>query len=354
MLQSLDIVSIHITTRVKGKRVRRCKQIIEIIDIDPTTKEILTNEVFRWDPIEDKFLYTGKSYVLEGIRASWDLTKEEITKEIRDRAEILEWMNENNIRTFREVAKVISRYDENPDEFMKKIKHSDKKKKKDINEDKKGAEKEKEIKEKPTKKVQKLIEEHAEEKDLTEIPVIQLEEKQEKDQLESNVDLDYKINAFKDLDTIDDEIAVLLFNNGFTSIDVLKNASVKDLIKIKGIKKKIAKRIKKEIEKNFKKKHNSLKEVKTEEIESSEPNVNIDYKINFFKNIESIDNKTAILLYNNGFLSIEDLKNATLKELIKIKGIKRKIAKKIIKELKDNANIDLSQISDKGGEMGAS
>ena len=30
MLQSLDVVSIHITTRVKGKRVRRSKQIIEI------------------------------------------------------------------------------------------------------------------------------------------------------------------------------------------------------------------------------------------------------------------------------------------------------------------------------------
>ena len=74
MLQALDIVSIHITTRVKGKRARRCKQIIEIIDIDPTTKEILTNEVFRWDPVEDKFVYTGKSYVLEGIRAKWDLS----------------------------------------------------------------------------------------------------------------------------------------------------------------------------------------------------------------------------------------------------------------------------------------
>jgi len=79
MLQSLDIVSIHITTRVKGKRVRRCKQVVEIIDIDPTTKEILTNEVFRWDPINDKFIYTGKSYVLEGIRARWDMNKEQIT-----------------------------------------------------------------------------------------------------------------------------------------------------------------------------------------------------------------------------------------------------------------------------------
>ena len=121
MLQALDIISIHFTTQVKGQRVRRCKQIIEIIDIDPTTKEILTNEVFHWDPTDDKFIYTGKSFVLERIRAHWDMTKEKITEEIRQRAEILEWMKENNIRVFKEVAKVISRYNENPDELMKII-----------------------------------------------------------------------------------------------------------------------------------------------------------------------------------------------------------------------------------------
>jgi len=121
MLQALDIISIHFRTRVNGQRVRRCKQIIEIIDIDPITKEILTNEVFRWDPIEDKFIYTGKSFVLERIRARWDMTKEKITEELRQRAEILEWMKENNIRTFKEVAKVISRYSDNPEELMKTI-----------------------------------------------------------------------------------------------------------------------------------------------------------------------------------------------------------------------------------------
>ncbi len=121
MLQALDIISIHFTTQVKGQRVRRCKQIIEIIDIDPTTKEILTNEVFHWDPTDDKFIYTGKSFVLERIRAHWDMTKEKITEEIRQRAEILDWMKENNIRVYKEVAKVISRYNENPDELMKII-----------------------------------------------------------------------------------------------------------------------------------------------------------------------------------------------------------------------------------------
>ncbi|MGF3555141.1 MAG: type II/IV secretion system ATPase subunit, partial [Thermoplasmatota archaeon] len=123
MLQALDIISIHFRTRVKGKNVRRCKQIIEIIDIDPVTKEILTNEVFRWDPVEDKFIYTGKSFILERIRARWDMTKEKISEELKQRAEILEWMKDNNIRTYKEVAKIISKYADNPDEVIKKIRN---------------------------------------------------------------------------------------------------------------------------------------------------------------------------------------------------------------------------------------
>jgi flagellar protein FlaI len=243
MLQSLDIVSIHITTRVKGKRVRRCKQIIEIIDIDPTTKEILTNEVFRWNPIEDKFIYSGKSYVLEGIRARWDLTKEEITKEIRQRSEILKWMHNSDIRTYREVAKAISRYAENPDGFLKKMRHPDKKKKKDKHEDKK-----------------------------------------DKDWLPS----------------FTDDLA-----------ELKKKYSGKLIVSDLGI------------------------------------------KVDAFKAIESVDDETAVYLYDNGFTSIEDLKNATAKDLIKIKGIKRKKAKRIIKELSDSSSEELSQVSDDRGEMGA-
>ena len=121
MLQALDIVLIQVTTRVKNKRARRCKQIIEIIDIDPTTKEILTNEVFRWDPIEDKFIYSGKSYVLESIRADKDLGREEMTTEIKNRARLLEWMNSNNIRDFKQVATLLAQYADDPISLMKRV-----------------------------------------------------------------------------------------------------------------------------------------------------------------------------------------------------------------------------------------
>jgi archaeal flagellar protein FlaI len=123
MLQTLDIVIIQVISRVKNKRARRCKQIIEIIDIDPTTKEILTNEVFRWDPIEDKFVYSGKSYILERIRAEKDISREGMIGEIKNRTMLLDWMNKNNIREFKKVATIIAQYTDNAPEVMKKIRN---------------------------------------------------------------------------------------------------------------------------------------------------------------------------------------------------------------------------------------
>jgi len=122
MLQALDIVCIQVISRIKNKRARRCKQIIEIIDIDPTTKEILTNEVFRWDPVEDTFTYNGKSYILERIRGEKDLSREEMTQELKKRSELLEWMNKNNVREFKKVATLLAQYAENSAQLMEKIK----------------------------------------------------------------------------------------------------------------------------------------------------------------------------------------------------------------------------------------
>ena len=121
MLQSLNIVTIQIQAEVNDQLVRRCKQIVEIVDIDPSTKEILTNEVFHWDPIKDEFYYSGKSYTLERIRGQHGLSKEEMMFELKRRIKVLEWMKNNNIRAFKDVARMIASYLERPDEIMIKI-----------------------------------------------------------------------------------------------------------------------------------------------------------------------------------------------------------------------------------------
>jgi flagellar protein FlaI len=121
MLQSLDIVTIQVQAEVGHEHVRRCKQIVEIVDIDPVSKEILTNEVFRWDPAKDEFYYSGKSYVLERIRGQHGMSKEEMMFELKRRIQILEWMKDNNIRAFKDVARIVASYLESPQEILEKI-----------------------------------------------------------------------------------------------------------------------------------------------------------------------------------------------------------------------------------------
>jgi hypothetical protein len=62
-----------------------------------------------------------------------------------------------------------------------------------------------------------------------------------------------------------------------------------------------------------------------------QPQVNVDFSA--YPGIESIDAKTAELLYKNGYFSLENLRDATIDDLVQIQGIKRKLAKKIKQEV---------------------
>jgi len=172
-------------------------------------------------------------------------------------------------------------------------------------------------------------------------------EKEEKSEEEVAEEIDFerekKIETFKDINCIDEETAVLLYNAGYSSIDALSIATVKDLSKIKGIKKKKAKEILKEIEEKFAKVESidlgetAKKEIAEEETKLEEEVVSKDVKIEAFSQMNSIDDETSVLLYNAGYTSIDFLKLVTVKDLRKIKGIKKKKAKEILKEIEEES-----------------
>jgi len=81
----------------------------------------LTNEVFHWDPIEDKFVYSGKSYILERLSSQIGAGKGEMKEELSRRTELLSWMHGNRIRAFKDVAGLVASYTESSDELMEKV-----------------------------------------------------------------------------------------------------------------------------------------------------------------------------------------------------------------------------------------
>ena len=107
--------------RVGGKRIRRNKQIVEILDIDPRTNELITNEVFKWRSATDEITYSGKSYLLEEIMEAKGWSEDRMREELKRRQEVLEWMRIKKIRHYKDVAKILISYHRDPEAVIEKV-----------------------------------------------------------------------------------------------------------------------------------------------------------------------------------------------------------------------------------------
>ena len=121
LLPALEAVSIQMQTRINGKRVRRTKQIVEIVGIDPHSMEVITNEVFRYDPSTDDYSFSGKSFILEKIMVKINFTQAEMRDELRTRKRILDWMVINDIRRSDQVSQIITEYYVRPQAVLARV-----------------------------------------------------------------------------------------------------------------------------------------------------------------------------------------------------------------------------------------
>ena len=121
MLSALHLVSVQVQARIGGQRIRRNKQLVEILDIDPRTNELITNDVFRWHPVTDEITYSGKSFLLEEIMESRGWTESRMREELKMRQEVLEWMRVKKIREYRDVSNILIQYYRDPTKIMEKV-----------------------------------------------------------------------------------------------------------------------------------------------------------------------------------------------------------------------------------------
>ena len=121
MIQALNIISIQAQTYVNGKRARRNMKLVEITDIDPTTRNIRTNDIFVWDPLTDKFLRVGESKALNEIMIRRGWSPADLKKELVFRQKILEFMVNNKISDFSAISTIIHDYQATPDKVITKL-----------------------------------------------------------------------------------------------------------------------------------------------------------------------------------------------------------------------------------------
>jgi flagellar protein FlaI len=101
----LSIRRIHLTKNNEKKAYRRVIDVNEIANYDDY------RNVFKWNPIKDEYLPTfDRSSLLSTISERSGVSKKELIVEIGKRKDILHWMRERNIRSYKEVAAIIAEY----------------------------------------------------------------------------------------------------------------------------------------------------------------------------------------------------------------------------------------------------
>jgi flagellar protein FlaI len=120
LLTMIDAIAVQLRTEVNGKPTRRTRAVTEIVGLDPKTRELLTNEVYRWDARHDTFEYSGHSHILEEKMKRKGLNEEEVREELNKRKTVLDWMVKQGIRKYTDVVSVIRDYYADPTRVFRK------------------------------------------------------------------------------------------------------------------------------------------------------------------------------------------------------------------------------------------
>lgn len=121
LIESLDVITVMVHAKEKGKSARRIKEIVEIISVDPKTDEVKTNTVFRWDPVSDTYQKVNDSVKLEKFATARGGTYQNAVEEVEKRTKILNWLHHQGVKDYLEVAKYVNMYYKEPEKLMRMV-----------------------------------------------------------------------------------------------------------------------------------------------------------------------------------------------------------------------------------------
>ena len=127
LMTSLDIVTFLTTyQRHDGSLERRVNSVIEIIKQEPESKRLISVTPFTWESsINDTFNYHGGSKVLQNIMKKRGWTQKQLDDELQKRQDIIQWMADENIRSYKDVGSIVALYKKNPKKVLKKMRPDD-------------------------------------------------------------------------------------------------------------------------------------------------------------------------------------------------------------------------------------
>jgi flagellar protein FlaI len=112
----LSIQRVHLIKGNEKKAYRRVMDVNEIADYEDY------RNTFKWNPTKDEYFSSfDKSMMLSSVSERIGQSKKELVDEIGRRKDVLHWMRERNIRSYRDVAAIIAEYYARPKQIYEKV-----------------------------------------------------------------------------------------------------------------------------------------------------------------------------------------------------------------------------------------
>jgi flagellar protein FlaI len=111
---TLDCVVMQLRIKLKDKSVRRMVNVAEIVGHETATDQIVLNNAFKWDPVTDNYVFSGRSRLFEKITKRFGTPPEQIRGDIEDRRIFLTWVMRRNIRDYRDLSQQIREFYSDP------------------------------------------------------------------------------------------------------------------------------------------------------------------------------------------------------------------------------------------------
>lgn len=110
LFQALDAVVFPGQVLLEGKRARRVVGVTEILGMDGSTGNMLTNDPFRWEAEDDSHRFLGRSFVIEEIARSRGIGLDDAQAELGHKKRFLEMLDAADMNNFHDVTRAVNDY----------------------------------------------------------------------------------------------------------------------------------------------------------------------------------------------------------------------------------------------------
>ena len=120
LIETLDMIMVIARIRRGGTYIRRIMGLFEVRGYDKR-KGIDSNQVFAWDPQDDEYYVKNNSLILKDIADQSGMDYKDIRQELKNRQHVLNWMQDQQIKHYRKVGDIISRYYSDRKSVLEKV-----------------------------------------------------------------------------------------------------------------------------------------------------------------------------------------------------------------------------------------